>query len=1016
MKDRIGKILVVGGGISGIKSALDLAETGYSVVLIDRAPYLGGILSQLDYQFPTDHCGMCKMLPLTNRDASSQYCMRKGFAHRNIDIKLTTELVSVEGDPGKYNVTIRRQSSGVDPDLCTGCGKCIEKCPIEVPDTFNLGLEKRKAIYLPVPHNFPHVYTIDFEACNLCGDCVEVCPTHAINLSNETLEPVLEELEVGAVILSGGTDYYDPSEGKNTYGYGIFPDVVTGREFERLISGTGSTEGRLVRRSDGEPVRKIAWFQCVGSRDIQENADFCSSVCCMHAIKEARLAHEKTSGEIDTTVFYMDLRTFGKSFQRYRDEAESRYDVKFQRARVHTVTRDRESGQLLVKYVGHDSDLAEDRFDMIVLSTGQRPSKKTKELADATGISLNQWGFCEPTPFSSVIASRDGIILSGSYTGLKDISESLIQAGSAAMAASSILHSSGGSLAAEETTDDQSSGGNRQLPEILVALCHHQTLFDEPMDTEHLSQQLKSDPYVNELVETKDTDFEQLEQELKSAVKEHGSNRLLIATGLPHLFRKRMTRLSKAVNLDPDFIDIADIHPNTLSGVDAPNGSISAVIKTGVAKLKHSDREPKQKTSVYQRAMVIGGGIAGISAALSIANNGYEVDLIEKDETLGGNLQWIDETLEGNNVKTLLEEKRSALENHSLIHTYLNSEVVDCFGYAGNFNTVLTKGGEEDPVLLNHGTIVLATGGTEARTSSYCYEESEKIKTQKEFEKGLADSSIDPKSLDTVVMIQCVNSREEPRNYCSRVCCGSSLKNAIKLKKQNPDMAVYVLYRDLMAYGFQESYFTEARGLGVIFIPYETDRKPVVSVDGEAISLKVQEPLLQKELELAPDLLVLATGIEPSVPQKLMDELGVEIDRDGFFREAESKWRPLDSLKDGVFACGICLSPRNITESITSGEAAAQRSLRILCDDRLYAGKTVAQVRHVLCSQCEQCIGVCPYGARSLNPDMDLVTVNPALCQGCGSCAVACPNSATVLEGFIGQQMFEIIDSIVSTA
>ena len=538
MKKKIGSGLVVGAGISGIRSALDLAEVGYHVTLIDKAPNLGGTLTQLDYQFPNDHCGMCRMLPLVERDASSQFCLRKGLFHENIDILLSTQLVSLEGEPGKFQATLRQKPTMVDPERCFGCGECSRVCPVEVPDEFNAGLTMRKAIYLPVPHNIPNTYVVDMTSCTMCGECEKVCPTKAIDFGMEargrfrilvvddefvvrdslkewltdegfqvdmaesgadaleklaredfhlmlldikmpgmdgvevlkrskelrpglpvvmmtayatvetaveamkigaldylmkpfdpdTLVPLLVQLhqsieragelqiEVGSVILSAGFDSFDPSTGKNTYGYGQFPNVVTGIEFERLMSGTGPNQGRLLRPGDSKEIRKIAWFQCVGSRDQQADADFCSSACCMFAIKEALLAKEKTNGQVETSIFYMDMRTFGKGFQRYRDMAEQEHGVRFVRNRVHSVEIPETEGDLRVVYSDISGVRHEEDFDLVVLATGQRPPSMTKDLAEITGVDLNPWGFCQTEGFSLSRTKQDGVMIGGSFS------------------------------------------------------------------------------------------------------------------------------------------------------------------------------------------------------------------------------------------------------------------------------------------------------------------------------------------------------------------------------------------------------------------------------------------------------------------------------------------------------------------------------------------------------------------------------------------------------------------------
>jgi len=1140
MQRKIGKAMVVGAGISGIRAALDLAETGYGVTLIDRAPHIGGILNQLDYQFPTDRCGMCKMLPLVDRDASSQYCLRKGLFHENIEILLSTELASVEGEAGNFRVTLRQKPNRVDPGLCIGCGECESVCPVEAADAFNAGLASRKAIYLPVPHAIPNSYVIDSAACTRCGECEKICPTGAIRLLEEerkrfrilvvddelivrdslkewlaeegftvdmaesgpqalqllaensyhlmltdikmpgmdgvevlqkakadfpdltvvmmtayaTVETAVEamkigaldylvkpfdpeslvpmitriyenfetaggrQIDVGALILCGGASYFNPAEGKNTYGYGVFPGVLTSLEFERIFSGTGPSHGQLVRPSDGKPIRKVGWIQCVGSRNLQQEADFCSSICCMFAIKEAVVAREKSDGQFDTTIFYMDMRTFGKTFQRYRDQAEVDCSVQFERCRVHSVEHDRQTNDLLIKYIDSHGDLKESRQDVVVLAVGQRPAHGTAQLAEMLDVPLNPWGFCQPEPFSVTQTAQKGIMLGGSFTGLKDISESVTQASAAALCASRVIHASGGGLAPESEPRHPAVEILREPPRVLVVICTCGDALGKISDLQELACCLSADPLVDgvELIEKTCTAKGWVS--LVELVITRKPNRLLIGACLPYIYARKLRQLGREVNLDPALMEVVDIR-SVAFGQSAENEAhpghspfylqLSA-LQMGLVRLKWVDPTPAASIPVQQCALVIGGGIAGMTAALAVADHGFAVELVEKEEKLGGNLLWLNQTVEGYTPRTLLEETCREVEKHPLINVHTESRVLVANGQVGQFYATI-KDSEGSVRTVEHGVVILATGGTEATTHSYAYGTGAAVVTQQELAQKLDGGDFDPQQLATVVMIQCVDCRQEPRNYCSRVCCAAAIKHAIYLKEQNQDVAVYVLYRDIMTYGFTETYYTQARNAGICFIQYDLEKKPEVQTADGQVRVTVFEPILNQELEITADLCVLATGITPNLPADLSAAYGITIDQDGFFQEAESKWRPVDSLKEGIFACGLVHSPRTIAESIATAQAAAQRSLRILTHRHLPTGKVVASVHHSLCSRCENCIEACPYGARLLDDENEKVLVNPAMCQGCGSCATVCPNSASVVEGFRQQQMLGIIDA-----
>jgi len=1143
MTRKTGKALVVGAGISGIRAALDLAEFGYGVTLIDRAPHLGGILSRLDYQFPTDRCGMCKMLPMVDRDAGSQYCLRKGLFHENIEILLATEMISVEGEAGQYRVMLKQHPNWVAADRCVGCGACSDVCPVEIADAFNAGLTQRKAIYLPVPHAIPNPYVIDFAACTRCGACVEVCPTGAIRLPEQerggfhilvvddelivrdslkewlveegfsvdmaasgaealdqlsrqayhlmlldikmpgmdgvevlqtakenspdlnvimmtayaTVETAVEamkigaldylikpfdpetmipmvlkiyqdfsaaegrRMEVGAIVLCGGTDFFEPREGNNTYGYGVYPNVVTSLEFERMLSGTGPSRGRPVRPLDGKPIHKAAWIQCVGSRDLQTNAGFCSSVCCMVAIKEALVAKEKINENLAATIYYMDMRTYGKEFDRYRRQAETVHGIHFERGRIHSVAQDANSGDLIIRSVNLAGEIKESRFDLVVLTVGQRPAAGTSELAEMLGLELNEWGFGQTEPFSPVRTGRAGIVLGGSSSGLKDVGDSVIHGSAAALNASRVIHAGGGSLALEPRLTAPPLDVIRELPKILVVVCTCGGQLSQIVEPQKIAQQLKNDPLVNRVDFLEQTCTAKGWESLVQLVETSKPNRVLVGACLPYVYQRKIKELSRQVGLDTVLMEVVDLNSEyglrhggkaEIKSKDSRAGNLLSALQMGIAKLKWAEPGPVATVPIIQKALVIGGGIGGMTAALAIADHGFKVDLVEASEHLGGNLNWLQRTLEGHSTTTLLEDSLAAVEKHPNICVHTRTRVITATGDVGRFHTTI-EGPEESVRVLSHGVTILATGGMEAVTTSYGYGTSPSIITQKELEQKLADVTLDPGQLNSVVMIQCVDSREEPRNYCSRVCCATALKHALHLKEKNPALSVYILYRDMMAYGFAETYYTRAREADVIFIQYRTDAKPRVQTAKEGPEVTSLEPILGRRLKIKADLVVLATGVVSNLTQDLAQSFAASVDQDGFFQEAESKWRPVDSLKEGVFACGLTHSPRNIAETIATAEAAAERALRIISREHLPAGKVLAQVHHSLCSLCERCIDACPYGARSIDFDHEKVRINPVMCQGCGACAAVCPNSASVLEGFLEQQMFEMIDAAV---
>ncbi len=1144
MTKKIGNAFVAGAGVGGVRAALDLAETGYHVTLIDRAPHIGGILSRLDYQFPNNRCGMCKMLPSVNRDSSSQFCLRRGLFHENIDILLGTEILSVEGDSGNFQITIREPVQLVDPKLCIGCGRCEDVCPVEVPDEFNAGFTQRKAVSLPLPHSLPNAFAIDPSVCTWCGECAKVCPTGAIQIGEgpregfrvlvvddelvmrdslkewldeegfsvdmaasgaEALEmlaaksyqlmltdikmpgmdgvEVLEKaketvpdlvvvmmtayatvetaveamktgaldylmkpfdpadlipkihriyqnyiasrgrtIEAGAIILSMGTDYFDPAQSKNTFGYGCFPNVITNLEFERLISNSGPAPGRFTPPFMDRPIRKIAWLQCVGSRNLQVEADFCSSVCCMIAVKEALLAKEKFGPETETAIFYMDMRTCGKSFQRYRDAAEHEQGVRFIRTRVHSVLAEDNGDGLLIRYMDDFGTTGESVFDLVVLSVGQRPAPGMAEMAEKIGFTLNSAGFPETGPFSLTKSDRDGIFLGGAFAGLKDIGDSLIMSSAAALDASRVIHSGGGGLEPVEPESTVFQDISRETLRILAVVCMCGPDKISETDRKAISWNLRKDPAVEKVLFQDRICTADGWETLLGEFKQTRFNRLLVASCVSCVHGVMRTELSRAVLLRPELIVLTDIRREMAMAESGSNDesvldALQRSLKLGIDELRDVSPYPPETVPIEQTVVVVGGGIGGLTAALSVADHGFHVDLVEQTDRLGGNLHWLSHDIEGEPVAPLLEDTLKKVEKHPLIKTRMQTTVSDAYGEVGHFISILeSESGDVETV--SHGAVILATGGREAETDSYGLGTHPSIVTQMGMEQLLSENSAKIGDLKAVAMILCVDSREEPRNYCSRVCCGSALRQIFALRKINPELSVYVLYRDMMTCGFQEAYLTKARRDGTMFIPYHPSGKPVVDIpeknEGGVLYVRVYDPVLRADVEIETDLLVLATGVEPVLPESLTSAYGAAVDEDGFFKEAEPKWRPVESLKEGVFACGLAHSPRSIPETIAQAQAAAQRALRILVKKNLPSGKVTAAVRESLCILCERCIDACPYGARSLDPDESRILVNPLMCQGCGACAAVCPNDASIVEGFLPGRMISAIDEVLA--
>ena len=1130
--------LVVGAGIGGIRASLDLAVTGHKVALIDKRPNHGGILSQLDYQFPSDHCGMCKMLPLMARDSASQYCLRKGLFHDNIDIMLSTELTEIDGEPGKFLVSLGRKSTLIDPTKCVSCGKCSEVCPVKVPSEFDAGLSERSAVYLPVPHAIPNHYVLDLDNCMRCWKCYEACPTGAIDfkfderkdfhilivnsdaevanfmkeslkeqnftlhfsetgqeavekltsdnrirlvllginiedmdaarvltrslelradvpvvimatagqeeqgadlvmqgareylakpLASKTFVPWLDKLymrilsdttvklEVGAVILAGGFECYNPKmdpEGAEDVWCYDHPGVLTAVEFERLMSGTGPTGGQLLRPADNKPVKNIAWIQCVGSRDVRKGADYCSGICCMFSIKESVLAKKATNGAVDATIFYMDMRTSGKDYQQYRDRAENEKGVRFVRSRPHSIMPTDDGQSLKIEYMAEQGHLVTEVYDMVVLAVGARPPSGMKQFAVTLGLDVNEWGFAETKPYAPERTSRVGVFAAGAFGEPKDISESVIQAGAAAQAASRIIKVYNVLAGIESEPEPEYPDVSREPARTFVAVCASCPTLGQSVDMEALSDHLAKVHSVHKVVPIGRACTAEGWAEIGKGIDEFKPNRVLIGACMPYAYIPRLKELGRTIGLNPALMDVVDIYTPTFKQEKEGKAEKEIYVSLSMAVAGLQGVDPVSApvmVDITRSALVVGGGLAGMTAAMSIADYGYGVCLVESEEELGGLAMRLHTQLDGSDPRKFMEELIGQVQRHPNIKVLTDSRVVLSRGSAGHFRSAIASPQGVFP--LEHGVSILATGGHEAKVyeSGLCVHKS--VMTHLAFEEQLATGVIDAGALSGVAMIQCWRSLGEDRKYCSRVCCPEMLKNVLTLKERNPNLPIYVFYRDIMAQGFLETYYTRARKAGAIFIRYDTDNKPTVAFEDGKPVITFFDHILRSKVQIRTDLLSLSSGLEPNDVEDLLEVFDVGINENGFYKEADFKWRPVDFLKQGIYMCGIAHAPRRMGETVASAKAAAQRALRILNAEKIPKETVVASVRHSLCSLCQACVAACPYGARVADMEAGKILVDEMLCQGCGACAAVCPNSATVLKGFHDGPMMSVIDA-----
>jgi heterodisulfide reductase subunit A len=992
-KEKVGAVLVVGGGVAGIQASLDLADSGFKVYLVDRGPSIGGVMAQLDKTFPTNDCSMCILSPklvATGR-------------HPNITILTNAEIAGLDGEAGNFGVKLRKKARYVIEDKCNGCGICAQKCPIEAVDMYNEGLGSRSAIYVEYPQAVPLKYMIDREKCIGCGTCSEVCRANAIAYDQKDSQSTLR---VGSIILAPGFEAFD-ARLKSEYGYGRFSNVVTSIEFERILSASGPFGGLVLRHSDGEIPKRIAFIQCVGSRDYQLGNSYCSAACCMYGMKEAVIAKEHTPTRLEATIFYMDMRSYGKEFDAYRNRAEEEYGIKFVRSRVAGVTENPLTGNLLVHFVEDETPKTEE-YDLIVLSIGMQPPKNVADLAKNLGIQLNKHNFCATQTFSPMDTSKPGIYVCGAFSAPKDIPESVAQASGAAARAMGVVASERGKQVIAKEYPPERDVSNEE-PRIGVFVCHCGINIGGVVDVPDVVKYAKTLPnvvYAEANVYTCSQDTQKL---IKEKIQANKLNRVIVASCTPRTHEPLFKETVREAGLNPYLFEMTNIRDQcSWVHMHEPREATEKakdLVRSIVAKSALLKPLEKPLINVTQVGMVIGGGVSGMTAALELAEQGFETHLVEKDKDLGGHLRTIRYLLgEKEDPKEKLNSLIREIHENKKIHVYTDSEVVDVYGFVGNFKSkIRDHNGKEKEI--DHGVVIVATGAVEYRPTEYFYDKDPRIVTQHELEEDLANGEFNAKN---VIMVQCVGARTKENPNCARICCGQAIKNALKIKEISPETEVYVLFKDIRSYGFKEDYYREAAMKGVLFINYDDERKPELTKDRDRLKMSLWEPVLKEQVEIEPDLVVLSAATVPNPENKHIAEmLKVPLNKDGFFLEAHMKLRPVDFATDGVFLCGMAHSPKYIEESIAQACAAAARATTILSKNKLEMEGIVANVNEDLCSGCRICEYLCPYGAVEMKDKegKPIAHVIEALCKGCGACGTACPTNAITMGHFTTEEI-----------
>jgi heterodisulfide reductase subunit A len=1006
---KYGDVMIVGGGISGIQAALDLATAGFKVYLVEKSPTIGGHMAQLDKTFPTNDCSMCIESP------KFVECSR----HPNIEIMTYTEVESVEGKAGDFKVTLVKKPRYVIEDKCTGCTVCVEYCPVKYPDQFNQGISGNKAIHIYFSQAIPLVTYIDDSCLYLkeqkCTICQSVCKTYAIDFAQK---PEKFEVKVGAIILSPGFEPFDPKL-REDYGYGKYENVVTSLDYERLLCATGPYEGEIRRTTDRKHPHKIAWIHCVGSRQvIPGGKSYCSAVCCTYTQKQVILTKDHDA-DAECTIFHNDIRSYGKDFERFYQRAENLPGVRFIRSYTSVGREIPGSKNVTIRYSTPEDGVKEEEFDMVVLSVGLNPPKDFAGLATKFGIELNSHGFCQTNPVNPMQTSRPGVFISGAFQGPVDIPESVVTASGAGSQCGQILGYRRGKLAKERVYPEERDV-SKEEPKVGVYVCHCGANIGRVVNVPSAVEYALSLPNVAHAEESLFICSTDAAQRLATSIREKGLNRVVVAACTPRTHEPLFRDTLREAGINQYFYDMANIreHCSWVHSKEKEDATQKAkdIIRMAVARATHLEPLQEFDLPVNKKALVVGGGLAGMSSALSIAAQGHEVFLVEKEDELGGVARRIQYTLEGLDVQAYLKDIVRQVYQHPLIHVRTGATITEATGYVGNFVTKVKARGTVSEI--EHGATVIATGADEYKPAEYLYGQNKQVMTQLELEEKIAGGEESVVNSQTVVMIQCVGCREPDRNYCARICCSHAIKNALKLKEINPGVDIYVLFRDIRTYGFREDYYREAANKDVKFIRYEANEKPQVEAVEEngrsVLRVTVNDPILGTELGIDADSLVLSAAVIPSADSKEVAALfKVTLNPDGFFQEAHVKLRPVDFGAEGVYLCGIAHYPKHITEAVSQAYGAAGRALTLLSHDTVTASGSVCEVDEDMCVSCGACITACTYGAIDFIETVRgrKAKVNPVLCKGDGLCNTKCATGAIVLKHYTDEAILDQIDA-----
>jgi len=919
---------------------------------------------------------------------------------------------NISGTAGDFNVRVVQHPRYIDVEKCIACGLCAEKCPKKVPNEYDAGLAKRKSAHVKYAQAVPLKYAIDNNCIFLnkgkCKACEKFCPTGAVNFEDREKEITLN---VGAMIIAPGCGVYDPGV-YDIYNYKTSPNIVTSLEFERILAATGPSGGHVVRPSDNKEPEKIAWIQCVGSRDLHPGSQpYCSGVCCTYAVKEAVIAKEHLKGGLDTAIFYIDIRTHGKDFEKYYNRAQET-GVRFIKSKISNIVPADRPGDLVISYVNESGRRVQETFGMVVLSVGFSVPQQAVNLAKKLEIGLDAFQLAATGSFDPVQTSKPGIFVCGTFESPKDIPQSVIESSACAAMAEQTLAESRGTLArTKETPEETDVKGSP--PRTGVFVCHCGTNIAGFLDVPDLVEYAKTLPHVAYVEDNLFSCSQDTQEQITKIIKEQNLNRIVVAACTPRTHEPLFQETVLNAGINKYLFEMANIR-NQCSWVhsnEKENATQKAkdLIRMAVAKVSLLAPLYDPEIDVNPSALVVGGGISGMTAARNLSKQGYFAHLIEKSDALGGQAMNLYKTWDGEDVQAKLAELVQEVASDPNINILTGSRVKKVDGFVGNFKTTIDMAGKEQ--VIDHGVAVIATGAQEFKPNQYLYGKDPRVLTGLELDRKFIDNTLAVDDIQSAVFIQCVGSRIKERPYCSKVCCTHSVKNALVLKERKPDMEVFVLYRDLRTYGLREALYRKAREKGVVFIRYDVNKPLTVSNENKELAVQCFSTMFQREMEIKPDLLVLATAVIPPQDNPLAALFKVPLNEDGFFVEAHVKLQPIDFATKGVYVCGLAHSPKPVDEAVAQGLGAAARAGTFLSKKKVFGNAVVSGIDERLCRGCRICQEACPYQAIDFIQDQIVCRVNPAVCTGCGSCAAVCPTGAASVFYFDDEKVLAMVEA-----